>query len=493
VPGDSRRERWWARARAELADLRAGVQASWGLSLEPPRREQRLRRLAHAFALPWVVLAIALRDAALRRAYLRTTLPVSILTLALGVFAVCSPWTRSHFRKEPEHHAPTVRLPPPDKLRAQAEKLRSAALRVRSTVGPPGGRASHSEAKATEMENKARELETQARAWEARLDKVDAPDRDKDGDDEEDDDEDEAPRRAHDGGAARAKRSTDREEVAAGLASAISDLLAPELAPDAGQQDADAGLVASTARRNSFDFSLAPEASHPPRQDGGWQWPSLSALYGVLAVIESLLLGFTREHQHQIGRQLCLETGGTPEHDEAPPRVRLEWKWIRKKIRRRIRGTFILASGWVPVTLLAAVPVIGHWLSPAAGALWGFYWLGVFTLGSSHVTWTNDAPGQPAFVRACRAVRPVPLVGWAVGLYGRLWAWLTQDVRPACLTFERAPIEAMGLALARLLSGLPVISGFVRPVVPVAAQLALRDRYAPPGAPSKPESAAGGA
>ncbi|HEX4621209.1 MAG TPA: hypothetical protein VH208_06550 [Myxococcaceae bacterium] len=236
----------------------------------------------------------------------------------------------------------------------------------------------------------------------------------------------------------------------------------------------------SASPKPPFQISLDPGERDSLEARGGWQWPSLSALYGALAIIESVLLAFTREHQHQIARQLCIETGGTPEHDQARPRVRVEWKWIRKKMRRKLRGTLILLSVWVPVTLLAAVPGIGRWLSPSAAALWGFYWLGVFTLGATHLTWTNEEPQQPAFVRFCQALLPVPLLGWVVGLYGRLWARLVRDVRPACLTYERASIEGAGLALARMLTGLPVINGFVRPVVPVASQLALRDRYPPP-------------
>jgi hypothetical protein len=313
---------------------------------------------------------------------------------------------------------------------------------------------------------------------------VDAEDRDDDSAADDGDAEEEGA----DGGAARRKAARDEAKLAQGLAlasEAIALIDSESADADAGNLPTDGGVVAvPNSPKRPFQIGLASSDHDSAEARGGWQWPSLSALYGALAIIESVLLAFTREHQHQIARQLCIETGGTPEHDEARPRVRLEWKWIRKKMRRKFRGTLILLSVWVPVTLLAAVPGIGRWLSPAAAALWGFYWLGVFTLGSTHLTWTNEAPEQPAFIRLCQAVRPVPLVGWLVGLYGRLWARLVRDVRPACLTYERASIEGAGLALARMLTGLPVINGFVRPVVPVASQLALRDRYPPPDKPA---------
>jgi hypothetical protein len=454
------------------------VKASWGLSLETPGRDQRLRRLAHAFALPWVVLAIALRDATLRRAYLRTTLPISILTLALGAFAVTSPWTRSHFRHESDDDGRSLPVKAAG-FRTRAEKLRKEATRLRAKPGRPSEHAAR-EARAAGLDRTARDLEAKAQLQT----QIDAEDRDDDS--AEDDGEPDA-----DGGAARRKAAREEANLARGLAlasEAIGLIDAESADADAGELPTDGGgvLIPISPHQPSLQLSLAPGADDSAEDRTEWQWPSLSALYGALAIIESVLLAFTRDHQHQIARQLCIETGGTPEHDEARPRVRVEWKWIRKKMRRKFRGTLILLSVWVPVTLLAAVPGIGRWLSPAAAALWGFYWLGVFTLGSTHLTWTNEAPEQPAFIRLCQAVRPVPLVGWLVGIYGRLWARLVRDVRPACLTYERASLEGAGLALARIVTGLPVINGFVRPVVPVASQLALRDRYPPPAKPAGP-------
>ncbi|HEX4621210.1 MAG TPA: hypothetical protein VH208_06555 [Myxococcaceae bacterium] len=185
MSGDSRSGKWWARARAELEDLRVGVKASWGLSLETPAREQRLRRLAHAFALPWVVLAIALRDATLRRAYLRTTLPVSLLTLALGAFAVSSPWTRSYFRHDADDGVHAIPLKA-EKFRSRAERLREEAARLRAKTGRASERSAL-EARAAGLDKTAQELDAQAQQWEARLrrlqTKVDAADREDDDDD----------------------------------------------------------------------------------------------------------------------------------------------------------------------------------------------------------------------------------------------------------------------------------------------------------------------
>jgi len=68
------------------------------------------------------------------------------------------------------------------------------------------------------------------------------------------------------------------------------------------------------------------------------------------------------------------------------------------------------------------------------------------------------------------------IIGRLSRRFGRLWARLASTVRAGCLTFETAPWEAMGLALARALAGLPVINALVRPVIPVAAQLLLSAR-----------------
>lgn len=253
---------------------------------------------------------------------------------------------------------------------------------------------------------------------------------------------------------------------------------------------------AERAQDNADDEDEAP-APAPNKQ---WSWPLLSALGAALTLVEWWMLALTRDHQNQLSRKVALASGATPEDPERTPRVRLDVKWLVKKLRRKIRGALIIGSGVVAFAVVRLIPHVGREASQLAASLWAFYWIAVFTLGGTAAAWTIHAPKDPWFVRGSLALGKIPLLGWFPRLYGKVWRGITKGVRSPCEVWERAPYEGLGMGLARVVCGLPVIYSFVRPVFSVAAQHAVRPHVAsdaltlppPPGSqPIEPSIRAG--
>ncbi|HSN97249.1 MAG TPA: hypothetical protein VLS89_03090, partial [Candidatus Nanopelagicales bacterium] len=59
---------------------------------------------------------------------------------------------------------------------------------------------------------------------------------------------------------------------------------------------------------------------------------------------------------------------------------------------------------------------------------------------------------------------------WLPRLYGRLLRRMTSQVFSPAARFERSPWELAGVAVARVIGGLPGCYLFLRPLIPVAAQ-----------------------
>ena len=415
---------------AHLGSWRHIIRRALALSLELPPHANAAQRVIHGFALTWVVFAIALRDRLLRRQYLKPTLSVALITLAVGAIDLSPPWG------EPIHEETAGRVHAPG----------------------PG--------------------------------RIDAPQEVPDEDDDEADEED-ADVRPPDAAVPvpiasshlAAEKAHPNARLDAGLAAAVLQVIEQVQAmvrADAGgewqgheDQRRDVEAAVAQAKRE-VGRALGESASHGGKARKRWSWPTLAELYGVLAFVEQVLLAFARDHNNQLSRRLCLATGAIPEQPEMIPTLRLEWAWIRLKLRRAIRGLVLVASGSGPIVLLRVLPWIG---SPAAGiatSLWTFYWVAVFAVAAAEIAWQDKGSEQPFFIRATEVVGRVPVIGWMARLYAKMWRWVVRGVRPACIAFERAPYESVGLGLARAISGFPVLNALFKPVVPVAAQIALR-------------------
>ena len=225
-------------------------------------------------------------------------------------------------------------------------------------------------------------------------------------------------------------------------------------------------------------------------------WKRVVAFVGLLSLVEGIIVFFSRRWDDWLSFFISGLAGIRPEMGEPPVRkLALDLKWLRKKLRRRIRGYIIFGSGMPLLYLLRLVPVAGDWLFAVAVTLWAWYWGGVFTASKSAHAWADDgvAPA-PVVVRRFNAPFARGWWWWPVRVYGRIWARLVRGVNAAAATFERSPAAFLGLALARAMLALPGLYLLARPIVPVAAGRICAesdpgDRFVPASGASPPAAA----
>lgn len=198
----------------------------------------------------------------------------------------------------------------------------------------------------------------------------------------------------------------------------------------------------------------------------------VSSMYATLAVIEWIVIAFTHEFDAQAGRQASLRAGIEPEDDEMRPRVRLDTRWIGKRIKRAIRGYRVYIIGIPAISVVLLIPLAGRPLYGLLLGLWSLYWLVVLTASKTAAAWTLEgvAPA-PFYLRFWSFVtRRVHGFRWWLPLaYGRTWRSQSEAIFSPCKAVEDAPYPLLGLALCRALLGLPGIYLFLRPFIPVAA------------------------
>lgn len=194
---------------------------------------------------------------------------------------------------------------------------------------------------------------------------------------------------------------------------------------------------------------------------------ALYILFGVLTLVEAIVIALSRDYHDQIGRHAALLRGIPPEDPDVRPRVRLDLRWLWRRLKRKVRGVRVFVVGLPVLGIVSLVPVIGSPLYGALAFVWGLYWLAVFAGAKSALAWSDEftAP-DPWFLRA---VLRVPVLRW----YARVWRRFTRDVFAPCRRFEEAPFELGGLALARLIGTIPVLYLFMRPLLPVAAAIVI--------------------
>ena len=216
----------------------------------------------------------------------------------------------------------------------------------------------------------------------------------------------------------------------------------------------------------------------------------LSTLLASAAAAEWTVVAFSREYHDELSARAAFLTGAPGEPLQAHPRIHLDFGWLVTKVKRRVREALLLASALPLIAICMAIPIplvhsnhlgidVDDAVSAVLSGAWAVYWLAVFAIANAPAAWSDASPPPPWYARVLYALAPVPLLGAAARLYGRVWARVTRSVHPACAAFEAAPYEAAGLALARLLAGLPGIYLVSRPLFPVAAAHALRVRGYP--------------
>lgn len=197
-----------------------------------------------------------------------------------------------------------------------------------------------------------------------------------------------------------------------------------------------------------------------------------SSLYATLCGVEWVVLALSRDYQSALARDLCLITGIPPEDDEIRPKIRLNFKWMWRKIKARARGFLVFASALPLFSVIAQFGLPGRALSAVLLAVWSIYWAGVFATAKTAHGWTNEnsAP-DPIYIRSCEqtSLRLPRVIGWIPTTYGRIWRRFTRSMFAPASRFEASPYELTGLALARVLRYVPGIYLLVRPLYGVAA------------------------
>jgi hypothetical protein len=200
-------------------------------------------------------------------------------------------------------------------------------------------------------------------------------------------------------------------------------------------------------------------------------WARVVAVVALLSAVEAVAVFFTRTWDDWLSFNVSRLAGIKPEIPE-PPRRRVTFsvRWLFKKLRRKIRGYIVFASGIPVLALLQIVPVVGSWAFTAALTLWAWYWAGVFTASKSAHAWADDKQAAPpAMVRSYNERFARGWWWWPLRLYGRIWAWALRSVNAPASAFERSPASYLGLALTRTVLSLPGLYLLSRPIVPVAS------------------------
>lgn len=198
----------------------------------------------------------------------------------------------------------------------------------------------------------------------------------------------------------------------------------------------------------------------------------LSSFYATLTVMETIVIALTHEYDAQIGRRAALRAGVAPEDEESKPRVRVDFAWIKKRIKRALRGYRVYLIGIPAFSIVYLLPGVGPSLYGLLLALWSLYWIVVLAASKTAAAWTEEghAP-DPWYLRVWEALTTyVPGFRWGLPrAYGRLWRKHSEAVFSPCKAVEDAPYAMLGLGLCRALLGVPGVYLFLRPFIPVAA------------------------
>jgi hypothetical protein len=212
------------------------------------------------------------------------------------------------------------------------------------------------------------------------------------------------------------------------------------------------------------------------------------ALFAAMQIAQWVVIALSHDYHDVIERDASLLTALEPEEGPITPRIRVDGKWLRKRVRRRIRGVMMFTTGLPVIYGFTAPFPFNKTLIAVLIPLWSAYWIVVFTAAKSAHAWTDSNAGEPWFLRAWNWLTTrVPGFRWPfLQRYGRFWANRTREMFPPASESEKQPWTFAGLAATRMLSMIPLVSCFLRPLIPVAAaHLVVAKRVAESAEPSK--------
>jgi hypothetical protein len=315
----------------------------------------------------------------------------------------------------------------------------------------------------------------------------------------DDDDDDDAP------AAKSAKSARDEKAGEAISQAAVGAAVQARGEKKPLMEVASAAVVAAEAEEERQKAAVADHAREADASAGGGSGilrvlvrfveSRIAQIIATLGLLEWILVWIIREHHDVVAAQVAQLTGVPAEAAPAPPRLRFDFGWLKLKAWRALRFLLFVAVGTPPAWLLGEIPHVGAALAGTWEAAWAAYWGCVFAVANTFLAWETPVPGEageageraPWFIRALRRVGGVPVVGWPFRVYAAVLAKVTRAVWPACIAFEKAPWESAGLALARLVAGIPAFYLVCRPMFPPAATHALVARRGVEGVVRSPE------
>ena len=214
----------------------------------------------------------------------------------------------------------------------------------------------------------------------------------------------------------------------------------------------------------------------------------VAAVFTLLKIAEVIVIALSRRYHAHLAVDAAILTRAPFEPCAAPPKIALDFRWIWKRTKRKVRSILLFVSGLPIIYLLDAASGHPHVVDVILVSLWASYWSSVFVLAGSHLAWQAPSPRPPWFVRVFETVGTIAVLGWPFRIYARFWRRVTASVHAPCDAFEEGPFESVGLALTRTLVSVPGVYIFVRPVLGVAATHAFLARF-PPETPSAPPEA----
>ena len=279
------------------------------------------------------------------------------------------------------------------------------------------------------------------------------------------------------------QKSLDAADAGVDVEAAFEQAVEAELdAPDAEETEGE--------DEDEADEEEASTWERPMWLARAWAWVAL--VLSSLVVAQWVTLALTRDFQIPVARTASELVGIEPEDDDRPPQVRVDWKWLRRKLGRRIRGVLIVIPGalllaptWVVLRLLR----IDAFVMPVLLFAWTSFWWVSFTAARSARAWKYENEPTPAWpIRWWleRSQRGFPWNVFFPAWLARIAVRLTRREAAPAVAVERAPLTFVGLSLARLVTSLPLVRIFFRPLLDTAVAEALErsDTRARDGSPS---------
>ncbi|WP_426750686.1 hypothetical protein [Myxococcus sp. Y35] len=214
-----------------------------------------------------------------------------------------------------------------------------------------------------------------------------------------------------------------------------------------------------------------------------WSLAFWAALFAALQLAQWVVIALSRDYHDAISRKASLLTGLEPEEEDITPRVRVNFPWMRKKLKRRWRAFLLLMVG-VPALFVVTLPFVcfSHAVFTLLFTAWSAWWAMVFTAAKSSRAWEPSAgPTRPPwFLRAWTTLTTrVPGLRWGVlQRYGASWGRRTEEVLAPVASTERHPWVFAGLAVVRFMGSFPPMKFFIRPLIPVASAHLLEEDVA---------------